>query len=57
MITDYTVEIEEIYKGSYSGDTIQVKTASGDGVNADLAAYDEEGNALMDRIRSRASLR
>lgn len=48
LITDYTVEIEEIYKGSYSGDTIRVKTASGDGVNADLAAYDEEGNALME---------
>lgn len=47
LITDYTVEIEEIYKGSYEGETIHVKTGYGNGLNSDLILYGEEENSVL----------
>jgi hypothetical protein len=47
LITDYTVEIEEIYKGSYEGDAIHVKTGYGDGLDSDLILHGEDDDSVL----------
>lgn len=47
MVLDYTVAIDEIYKGSYTGTTIHVKTSYGDGLNSDLILYGEDEHAVL----------
>ena len=47
QITSYTVEISEIYKGTYSGSTIEVKTANGMGLTPDLILYGEDETSIL----------
>ncbi len=42
LITSYTVEIDQIYKGSYDGETICVKTAYGSGLPPELILQEDE---------------
>ncbi|MBQ8892863.1 MAG: hypothetical protein IJ043_00460 [Clostridia bacterium] len=47
QITDYTVQILEIYKGSYSDSTIHVKTKNGFGFSPDLILYGEDETSIL----------
>ncbi len=46
-ITDYTVEIESVYKGVYKNQTIHVKTTYGDGLSPDLILYGEDDTSVL----------
>ena len=40
--TEYTIQIQELYKGSYAEETIILKINNGYGLNADLILYGED---------------
>jgi len=47
QITEYTVEIQTLYKGEYDGETINVKTSNGRGLNPDLILYGEDEKSIL----------
>ncbi len=47
QITEYTVEIQTLYKGDYDGATINVKTSNGRGLNPDLILYGEDEKSIL----------
>lgn len=46
LITSYTVEIDEIYKGDYRGDTICVKTSYGEGLTPEMIRGESKDIAI-----------
>lgn len=46
LITDYTVAIDQVYKGDFDGETIQVKTNYGDGLSPEMI-LNGEGNGVV----------
>lgn len=55
LITSYTVEIDEIYKGSYRGDTICVKTSYGAGLTPEMI-LGEDKNVAVETDENRMGL-
>lgn len=47
MVTDYTVRIEELYKGTFEEETITVKVATGHGLSPDLILYGEDKTTYL----------
>lgn len=47
QITEYIVEIEQLFKGDYQESTICVKTANGRGLSPDLILYGEDENYIL----------
>lgn len=47
LITDYTVEIDRVYKGSYDEETIHVKTNYGDGLTPELILNGEDEDSVL----------
>ncbi len=47
QIAAYTVEIDEVYKGSYDEETIEVKTSNGSGLSPDLILYGEDETTIL----------
>lgn len=47
QVATYTVEIDQLYKGDYSADTITVKTANGHGLSPDLILYGEDETHIL----------
>ena len=56
QIAQYTIEINENYKGDYSGDTINVMTYNGYGLSADLILYGEDDKSILETPLERVDL-
>ena len=47
MVTDYTIRIEDLYKGNFEEETITVKVANGHGLSPDLILYGEDKTTYL----------
>ena len=47
QVAEYTMEIYDIYKGKYDGDTINVMTYNGYGLEPDLILYGEDEKSIL----------
>jgi len=56
QIAEYTVQINEKYKGDYNGDTINVMTYNGYGLNSDLILYGEDEKSILETPLERVDL-
>lgn len=48
QVAEYTVEIQELYKGEYNEKTITVKTVNGYNLSPDLILYGEDEHVILD---------
>lgn len=56
LVTSYTAEVLEVYKGNYTQHTIVVKTAEGRGLSPDLILYGEDEKYILATPLTRFSL-
>ena len=47
QVTEYTVQVEQVYKGEYNQNTIRVKTMNGKSLSPDLILYGEDENTIL----------
>ena len=47
LVTDYTVEVYDVYKGEWSEQTVHVKTFTGYGLSPDLILYGEDDKTVL----------
>jgi hypothetical protein len=46
-VTEYEMDISQVYKGNYEDDIIRIKVYNGEGMTPDQFLYGEDGNAIV----------
>lgn len=57
QIHTYVFEIDTIYKGDHTGDTVEVKTSNGFGLSPDIILYGEDDTAVLGTPLNRFDLK
>lgn len=47
MLTEFTVSVDDVYKGEYEGNTINIDTSKGDGLSPNLILHGVDGNVAL----------